>query len=204
MAQWSQAAKARNEFLDMFESLDESQRSSPSLCEGWDATDVLCHLTSFVDTSAFGFVKHLAKGKGNFDVVSKNMVAEQQTRPLDEVVASLRTNAAKGAPMPGFPEAMTTSDIVIHTQDVRRPLSLDSAPSPELVQATLDFLTTGKQAKQMVELKPMANVRLEASDSDWAFGTGATITGTSEALMMALGNRSVLDELSGDGLANWT
>ncbi len=204
MAEWNEAAKARNEFADLFESLDDSQQATTSLSSAWDARGVLCHLTSFTEATAFGFMKHLAKGKFNFDQVSQNMVNEMSDRSSEDVVAALRKNAAKGAPMPGFPEAMTTSDVVIHTQDVRRPLGLAESTSPELVQATLNFLTTAKQAKQMVDLKPMTNVRLEATDSDWAFGTGAVINGTSEALMMALANRPVLDELSGEGLANWT
>ena len=203
MAQWNQAAKARGEFIEMYESLSESQRQEASLCDGWSAEGVMFHLASFVETSAFGFVKHMAKGAGNFDKVSKNMVDEQAARAKGESLAALKAKAAKGAPMPGFPEVMTTADVVIHTQDVRRPLKIDQPPSPELLKATLDFLTTQKQAKQMVDLKPMANVRLEASDSDWAFGTGAVITGKAEAIMMALANRPVLDELSGDGLANW-
>jgi len=98
---------------------------------------------------------------------------------------------------------MTVSDVTIHTQDIRRPLGLDGSPDPVVLATVLDFLTTHKQATTLVDRRPIANVQLQATDVDWSFGEGAEITGTAEALMMALAKRPVLDELNGDGLSSW-
>ncbi|WEL93313.1 DinB family protein, partial [Tsukamurella tyrosinosolvens] len=43
-------------------------------------------------------------------------------------------------------------------------------------------------------------VRLVADDLDWSFGRGPDVHGTAEALLLAMGGRTVvLDELSGPG-----
>ena len=203
MATWELAGKGRNDFADMIEPLTPEQLQEPSLCTEWTAQGVLAHLTSFVETGAFGFFGALAKSGFNFDKGSIILADKQLERPVPDVLASLRENATKSAPMPGFPEAMTVSDVAVHTQDVRRPLALPGTLDEAVLQQALDFLTTGKKATTLVDRRPLDGVRLVATDSDWSFGEGAEITGTSEAIMMGLANRPVLDELSGDGLATW-
>jgi hypothetical protein len=80
---------------------------------------------------------------------------------------------------------------------------LAGALDAKVLRTALDFMTTNKKAKMMVTNKPLDGVRLVANDMDWSYGSGAEITGTGEAILMALGDRDVLDELSGDGLTNW-
>ena len=47
-----------------------------------------------------------------------------------------------------------------------------------------------------------AGLRFEATDLDWTAGSGPTVRGTAEALMLALTGRPVvLAELAGDGVA---
>ena len=49
-----------------------------------------------------------------------------------------------------------------------------------------------------------AGLSFAASDLDWTAGDGPLVQGTGEALMMALcGRRVALDELTGDGLAEF-
>lgn len=203
MATWNSAGKARTDFADMMESLSSEQLDQPSLCDEWAAKGVLAHVTSFVETNAVAFFAAMVKSRFDFDKTSLIMANKQLVRPVEEVIATLRSKATKSAPLPMFPESLTVADVVIHTQDVRRPLELAGSPSEDLVQATLDFLTTDKMATTLVDRRPIDDVKLVASDMDWSFGIGPEITGSGEALMMGLANRSVLDELQGDGLAAW-
>ncbi len=203
MATWELAAKARRDFADMIETLTPEQLQQQSQCGAWTAEGVLAHITSFVETGLGGFVGTMVKSKFDFDKVSVSMANTQLQRSVPEVLASLRSQATKSAAMPMFPEEMTVTDIAIHTQDVRRPLGLPGALDDKVLRTALDFMTTNKKAKMMVTNKSLDGVRLVANDMDWSYGTGAEITGTGEAILMALGNRDVLDELSGKGLANW-
>jgi hypothetical protein len=101
-----------------------------------------------------------------------------------------------------FPEGLTVADVVVHEQDVRRGLGLAGAPDPELVQYSLEFLTTHKRAKLLLE-KPglLEGLRFEATDLDWSSGSGALVSGPGEAILMTMLRRDVSSELTGDGVA---
>ena len=204
MATWTQAGKARNDFANMIESLSPEQLKLQSLCREWTAEGVLAHLTAFVETSLFGFFSQMVKAGFNFDKVSIAMANTQLARPVEDVLATLRAKATKSASLPVFPEEMTVADVSIHTQDVRRPLSLPGSLDPAMLRLALDFLTTHKMATTLVKRPSLEGVKLVATDFDWSFGSGDEISGPGEAIMMALANRDVLDELSGPGVAKWS
>jgi len=151
MATWEFAAKARIDFADMIEAVDESQMDEASLCAEWTASGVLCHLTSSVETGLFGFFGTMVRTGFNFDKVTILIANKQQDRPVADVIESLRTNATKSAVLPMFPEGMTVTDVAIHTQDVRRPLGLDGALDPAVLLAALNFITGAKMAKILVD-----------------------------------------------------
>ncbi len=203
MATWQLAAKARRDLADLVESLDTEQLGQPTYCAEWTAQGVLAHATSFVETGLVGFVTTMAKNKFDFDKVSIAMAKTQLGRPVPDVLESLRSQASKSAVLPMFPEAMTVTDVAIHTQDIRRPLGLDGELDDEVLGAALEFLTSHKMATTLVDRKSLDGVRLVASDRDWSFGQGDEIVGTAEALMMGMAGRPVLDELSGPGVAAW-
>jgi hypothetical protein len=47
----------------------------------------------------------------------------------------------------------------------------------------------------------MDGISLRATDQDWSWGSGAELSGPSEALAMAVGGRYVaLDDLAGEGV----
>jgi len=204
MATWNRVAAARNDFADMVDGLSAEQLAQATYCEGWSAQAVLCHLTSFAETSFVGFFNAMRRARFNFAAVSQNMLDPLLSRPVPDVATSLRNRAAKSAAMPGFPEALVLADVLIHTQDVRRPLGLQGELDGSQTKDALDFLTNHKMAKNFVERRALEPVGLTATDMDWTFGSGAEITGTAEALMMGIAGRPVIDDLAGPGLAHWT
>jgi hypothetical protein len=131
------------------------------------------------------------------------MANRQLERPVVDVLATLRANATKSAPLPSFPEEMSVTDVAIHTQDVRRPLGLPGLLDESLLRTALNFLTTHKKANLLIDRRSIDGLRFEATDIDWSFGEGSEISGTAEAIMMGLANRPVLDDLHGDGLDAW-
>ena len=201
MATWELAGTARSDFADMVEALSDDQLGRQTLCGEWDAKGVLAHLVMFVELGAFAFVGQMFKYRFDFDRAWVENAAARHERPTADLLATLRGNATKSAPLPGFPEALTVADVAIHTQDVRRPLGLDGALDERVLRSTLGFLTTAKQAKTLVDdLPSLDGVHLRATDIDWSHGDGAEVTGTGEAIMMALARRPTIDELSGPGV----
>jgi uncharacterized protein (TIGR03083 family) len=189
----------------MVEGLSEDQLNQQSLCEAWTAQGVLCHVTGFVETPLPKFMWTIAKNKGNFDLASQEMANTQLARPVADVLDSLRTKSTKSAALPTFPEEMTIADTAVHTQDIRRPLGLEGSLDEDTVTTGLDFITTHKLGTTLIQNRPpLDGVKMVATDMDWSFGDGAEISGTGEALLMALANRpSALDDLSGPGLDAW-
>lgn len=203
MAEWTRAAEARNAFADMIESLTPEQMQLTSLCPAWNAHGVLAHLVTFAEIKLPNLFGNLIRARFDFDKAAIAMAEKRQERSVEDLVASLRANATRSAPMPGFPEELTLGDAMIHTQDVRRPLGLGHEFSEEQLRTTLDFLTTHKHSRTLVGKPKADDVRLVATDLDWSHGEGAEITGPAEALMMGFAKRPVLDELSGDGVVRW-
>ncbi len=201
MADWNTAAKARTDFADMLESLSDEQLRSSTLCKGWTALDVAGHLVSFVELSLPAMMGSMALAGFNPDKAWKKNATKYAAMGAPAIAQSLRQNASKTAPIKSFPAGVSYTDVAVHTQDIRRPLGLDGELDPEVLRASLDFCTADKQGKIHVPTKDIAGLRLQATDLDWSWGSGAEVRGTAEALLMAINRRDVGAELEGDGVS---
>ncbi|MFW2382553.1 MAG: maleylpyruvate isomerase family mycothiol-dependent enzyme, partial [Acidimicrobiales bacterium] len=189
MATWERAGQLRRDMADIVGGLSEEQLQLASLCEQWTVRGVTCHVTAFVTTSFPKFMWTVAKNRGNFDNASLEMANTELARPMGDVLADLRAKATKSSALPMFPEELTMTDTMIHMQDIRRPLGLGSGFDDESMRTALDFLTEHKMATTLVDRKPLEGVKLSPSDLDWSWGDGAEISGSAEAIMMAMANR---------------
>lgn len=194
-ADWQTVAKARTDFADMLDTLTDEQLATQSLCELWSVADVAGHLTSLVETSVVSLVIGTVKNGGDFDAFAASTAPTFAEKGPKALSASLRSNASKK--MPFFSEASMVADTAVHTQDVRRPLGLPANLDPQVLQVSLDY-SVGEFAKKR---KDAAAPKFQAIDMDWSWGDGPEIKGTGEALLMALNDRDVAAELTGDGLS---
>ena len=196
-----QAARARHDFADLVDGLSDEQLGASTLCAGWTPHHVLAHVVTFIEVPLPKFMFNVARARGNFDAASDKMARGIAERPVADLLAVLRSKASQGAKMPGFPPELTVTDVVVHTQDIRRGLGLGGAVDPELLRTNLEFMTTSKKAKLLLEKKGLfEGLRLEATDLDWSFGDGALVSGPAESLLMAAMRRPTMDELTGDGV----
>ena len=70
----------------------------------------------------------------------------------------------------------------------------------ERLQKSLTFLTT-PTGSGLVPKGALDGLRLEASDIDWAHGSGPTVHGSAEVLLLAMTGRTIaLKHLHGDGI----
>jgi uncharacterized protein (TIGR03083 family) len=197
---WKSVAAARRDFADLVESMDEKQREGPTLCEGWTPHLVLAHVTSFVQIPLAKFMFNMARSKFDADVASDRLARALAEHPVDELATILRVKAEKKSPIPGFPAELSLSDVVIHTQDVRRGAGVDGTPDEGTLRTVLDFLTQEKQARFLCDTARLSGLAFRATDFDWHHGNigGAVpISGTAEALMMGIAGRDTLAELAG-------
>ena len=95
-------------------------------------------------------------------------------------------------------------ELVIHSQDIRRAIQRPRDYPEATMRFSLDTCTTMVGTLLVVgrTRRVAKNVRLVATDIEWSHGKGPEVSGTAEALLMAVAARPlVLADLSGDGVA---
>ncbi len=196
---WKQAGEARMALADVVEGLEPSQLDASTPCGHWTPRHILGHVTSFVDIGFGTFFVNMAKHRFDYDKAADTMARRMAERPVEELLSTLRAKSEKTAWLPIFPEMLTVTDAVVHTQDIRRGVGLDGTPDDEVLRSALDFMTSSKQARNLGGPK-LDGLAFSATDLDWSAGSGAAVEGPAESLLMAMAGRDVLDELSGDGV----
>lgn len=195
----------RDEMLDLAERLtvlDDEQWNSPSLCGQWRVRDVLAHLNAGAE-GAFGLgtvVSGMIRHGFNYN---RWVAADGQVRGQEDpavLLQALRNAAANRNDRPGARAVRGLMHVLIHGQDICRPLGirrdlLEShvVPVADLVKDDVHIFGAKKR---------IAGLRLRATDMDWSHGNGPEVTGPAEALAMVMAGRLVaLDDLSGEGKA---
>jgi uncharacterized protein (TIGR03083 family) len=196
----SRIAANRLRLADFFDSLDEHQLGSRSLCEAWTVRQVLGHLVMPLTGSLRGFLVQVIKERGSIDRASAAMADDLSRRPLTDLTSLLRANADEIIPAPGVGPMGQFADGCVHLRDCARPLGLPDDVSLEDWHALLDWFSGG--VRGLVPKKRLEGLRLVATDQDWSWGFGHQVTGPSEALAMAVSGRPVaLGDLDGPGVS---
>ena len=187
MDHFAEIADERRGFADLIDTLTAEQLATPSLCLGWTVHDIAAHLVLPMVTN-MALTRSLARIKS----------------PA-ELAALLRKHAeSRFTPPVGLGSIAPLTDAIVHAQDARRPLGIAREIPPARLLAILAFQVSPLAARGFVPKARTAGQSFAASDLDWTAGDGPLVQGTGEALMMALcGRRVALDELTGDGLAEF-
>ncbi|MDO2986864.1 maleylpyruvate isomerase family mycothiol-dependent enzyme [Mycobacteroides abscessus] len=198
-AAFNEIARERTDLADLLNGLSEPQLQTPSLCEGWTVRDVSAHILMPMITKTRSFAWAMLKAKWNWDVANVALTEGIVERYGPRIPELLRQNAdnrvtpAKSGPLP------LLTDIVVHGQDIRRPLGLNRSFPPELAHTVLNFLMSSYAERTIAKL-PRPQVRWEATDIRWSAGAGPTVQGPAEALMLLItGRPCALADISGDG-----
>jgi len=189
------ATAERTELADLLASLTPEQWDAPSLCEGWRVRDVVAHVTSFDGVSLVGMLRRVVRGR----IVHANQVFVDELAPLSaqQLLERLRAHLRPEGLAASFGGRLALLDVIIHHQDIRRPLGLPrQIPADRLRQALNDCV----RSPELPAWHIVRGVRLMASDLDWSHGSGPEVAGPAEAMLMAIAGRaSAVGELTGPG-----
>ena len=187
----------RLDLADLLDTLDDREWRAASLCAGWTVRDVVAHLT-LADREFAATALRLIRARGDFDRVTADMARERALRySPTELVAQLRETAGQPRRFPMSSPLDPLTDILVHGQDIARPLGRERPMQIERVLPVLQhvwksfFLGTRKRF----------GLRFIASDADWSAGEGPReVRGpASDLLLLATGRRAGLSGLTGDG-----
>ncbi|MFI6503597.1 maleylpyruvate isomerase family mycothiol-dependent enzyme [Nonomuraea typhae] len=172
---------------------------APSLCPGWSVRDVVAHLT-LADREFTRTALRVLRARGDFDRVTGEMARERalEYSPA-ELVAQFRETAGRPRrfPMSGSLDPLT--DILVHAQDIARPLGRDH---PMRLDRALPALRHVWKSAFYGTRKRFTGFRLTATDAAWTGGDGPlTIRGpVAGLLLLSTGRRAALPGLTGDGV----
>lgn len=194
-------AAERRALCDEMATWADEQWATPSLCAGWTVRDVAGHLLTPFTVSNLRFAGGMLTSGFSFTKASDRFARAEAARPVDEIVATFRAHADSRFTPPGNgPEAPLT-DVLVHGQDMRRPLGLAHAFAPEHLVRSLEFVKGSPFG--FVPRRRLDGLRFVASDLDWSAGPddGAAVEGPGEALLLAItGRAAALDDLAGPGV----
>ncbi|WP_456848185.1 maleylpyruvate isomerase family mycothiol-dependent enzyme [Geodermatophilus sp. SYSU D00742] len=189
----------RTRLLRVLDGLDEEQWDTPSLCAGWTVRDLVVHVLMPYELSAPRFLLMMLRAKFDFDRAADRWAATDTRRPA-EVVAGLRGTQHRTFSVPGAPVEAPLSHLVIHAQDVYRPLGVPSPTDPENARIALEQLTSPR-ARGSLPPGILDGLAFSATDIDWRFGEGAQVSGPATALLTTLSGRTAaVPELAGAGV----
>jgi uncharacterized protein (TIGR03083 family) len=194
---WSLVAAERAALADDLSGLRPDQWRQPTLCGRWVVEDVVAHLTAAASVGRLRWLVSVVGARFGFDLHNERRLAEHRGATPEETLDRFRRVVASTTAPSGHTPAWL-GEVVVHAQDIRRPLGLDRTPSVGAVTevarffARRDFTVTSRSA--------IRGLRLEATDGPFRTGDGVPVSGTTLALTMAMAGRSAYcDDLTGPG-----
>jgi uncharacterized protein (TIGR03083 family) len=184
----------QHDFVALAEELTSTQLASASWCDGWSVREVLLHTAA-----------HL-HGKQR----DERALATRRDGTTDDLIAWLASPIATSrVPSMAYRAVevkVQLGELLIHHQDVRRPLGLERTIPAERLVTVLEFGTQRLGSLVLSSARKRARgLRLVATDVDWTRGDGPEVRGPAEDILMATSGRAAaLVELSGPGLSRLT
>ncbi|MDM7490348.1 maleylpyruvate isomerase family mycothiol-dependent enzyme [Rhodococcus sp. GXMU-t2271] len=175
---------------DLLASVPAETWDAPSLCAKWQVRHVVAHVTMPARLTPGQFGAEMAAAGGDFTVLSDTVAARDAVLPVSEHLAQLRSPLLHSWQPPGGGAAGALSHAVIHSLDVTVALDRPTVAPAEAVVAVLDQLTAANGALFGVDL---TEVRLEADDTDWDWGSGEVVRADSGRLVALLSGRTLPD-----------
>ena len=190
----------RRRLADHVADLTDAQWATPSLCAAWTVRDVIAHLTVTTRLTVPRLLRAAVRARGSFDRMEVGLAAERAVAYTTvDLVAQLRESAGSTRRFPGSTPMDPLMDLVIHGQDIARPLGRRYVSPPEVVAACLAYVATNRF---MGGPRRLSGVRLVSTDTRWTLGDGAELRGPDiDLLLVAAGRRAGLAALDGPGVA---
>jgi len=182
---WQHIDNERTWLADLLESLPQEAWQQPSLCEGWTVRDVGAHLT-FAQTRVRDLLGPAVRAGFRYDALVRD-TALRSPLTHDEIVATLRGFVGSRRKVAFITDLEPLIDILVHNQDICRPLGIDHPMPPDAAAAAADrVLSTPRPIRRW---KPPRGMRMVATDVDWTYGAGDEVRAPMGSHLLALTGR---------------
>lgn len=199
-AVWTQVEASRLELCSWLDQVDPSEWTTPSLCPGWSIQAVVAHLTLSTRTTKGEFLWGILRNLGNFDrMEAERARARAVAFPPDQLIDQLREHAGSTQTTLGSSPLDALLDLLVHGQDMARPLGSELVTPPSRVVPALDHAIASRWYGAR---KRLSDISLTATDIEWTGGSGTDdIHGPAiDLLLVATGRAAGLTNLTGTGM----
>jgi uncharacterized protein (TIGR03083 family) len=195
---WRHIHTERSALADTFSGFSSDQWAAPSWCAGWSVKEAAGHVLAAAEQTPPNFFKALTLAGFRFDVFTERDAKRLGSLHPDELIRRLRARTTT-TNHPPAPITAMLGEVVVHGEDIRRPLGLRHQPS---VAALVAIADNYKNTNLLIGSKRrIAGLRVRATDSEWVCGDGPEVCGPLASLVLAMaGRKGALGDLSGDGL----
>ncbi|MCM6773239.1 maleylpyruvate isomerase family mycothiol-dependent enzyme [Nocardia sp. CDC159] len=183
----------RAELIALLRALSDEEWLTPSLCAGWRVRDVVGHLL-YDAIPAPTYAGVFLRCGLSADRTNNVLVDRSRALPTARLVSKLEHS---GEHITRLVPRVGLADMLVHQQDIRRPLGRFREIPADRLRAVLShpdpFARPGRYTR---------GLRFVATDIDWTSGSGPEVRGPGEALALAMvGRRAALADLDGAGVA---
>lgn len=198
---WSKIHAERADFAGFVGSLTPQQLESPSRCAAWRVRDTIGHMLSAAHTSPGNFFPGLIAAGFRFNTYTQKGAERYGGGTAAELADKMRATTTMTNHPPGPATAML-GEMIVHGEDVRRPLGVSYSYPADHIIAVGDFYKTSNLL--LGSKKRIEGLTMRASDADWSTGSGPEVVGPGASLLAAMtGRKAALEDLKGEGLAQF-
>jgi uncharacterized protein (TIGR03083 family) len=197
-ALWASIDDERAALAGQLADLTDAQWATPSLCTGLSVREVLAHLTVGGSLSGPRWFAGVLRARFDFDRQVDARLREQLGATPEETLARFRATVGSRT-SPPLPRVALLGEVVVHGEDVRRPLGLRRDHPAAVLEAVARYYAGSNL--MLPSRDRVRGVRLRADDGAFAAGDGPEVRGGTLDLIMAMtGRRTALAGLTGPGV----
>lgn len=196
---WDVVVAERAALAATLRTLSAPEWDHPSLCEGWRVRDVAAHVASGPQLDWPAMLRLLPQFRYGYN----GMILRDGQRRGQAAPQSIIEQLERFGPLRRGPVVVTARealiDILVHTQDIVRPLGRAHALPADAAGVAAD--RARRLAVLMRSSQLVGSYQLRATDLDWCRGRGLLIEGPmAELLMLCAGRPADWRLLSGPGV----
>ena len=187
----------RSRLADLLASLDDDQWEHSTLCDSWSVRETVAHLTAAASTATPSWMLNMLSTRFDTDRHNDRLMRRHLEPAPAAALSSFRaTMFSTTAPFGALDAAL--GEVVVHGQDIARPLGLRLDPSPGALRSVAELFARKDFAVNSATL--VKGMQLLPTDLDVVLGDGPVVRGASIDLVLAMAGRpSAADGLDGEG-----
>jgi uncharacterized protein (TIGR03083 family) len=194
---WRSIDQQRARLADLFSDLTDEEWRTPSLCTAWTVREVAAHLT-LAHMGLGAGLPAIVRARGSFDGMIRDTAIRRAKLPVEEYPRLLRAMIGSRRTAPFITEHEPLIDVLVHGQDMTRPLGRALPVPIEPAMAAADRVWS--MSFPFRARRRLSGRELVAVDAPWRVGSGPRVEGPMASLLLLLtGRPAALADLTGPG-----